>query len=65
MAKGKKLERIRRKAVGRAPVWLKTAAIAKRPGPAPVRGTFGAASPAVSIDPATGAPRNPDQEGAA
>jgi hypothetical protein len=47
----------RRKAVGRAPVWLKTAAISIPQGPKPIRGTFGAASPVVSIDPKTGLPR--------
>ena len=49
--------RSRRKAVGRAPVWLKTAAIAASQGSKPVRGTFGAASPVISIDPKTGLPR--------
>lgn len=45
----------RKKAVGRAPVWLKTAVISKtrRAG---VPGTFGAASPVVRIDPKSGLP---------
>ncbi len=47
----------RRKTVGRAPVWLKTAAISIPQGPPPIRGTFGAASAVVHIDPKTGQPR--------
>lgn len=52
-----KRDAMRRKAVGRAPTWLRTAAIAKPAGKPRVKGTFGAASAGVSIDPATGLPR--------
>lgn len=55
--KSAKLQRIRSKSVGRAPTWLKTVAIAKPHGPKPHRGSFGAASPCVTIDPKTGLPR--------
>lgn len=55
--KGRKRQaKSRAKAVGRAPVWLKTVQIAKPARRAPVRGTFGAASPVVRIDPETGHP---------
>lgn len=56
MKRATKLWAGRKKAVGRAPAWLKTAAIAKpskRPAP---RGTFGPASDVVRIDPKTGKP---------
>lgn len=49
------LWRARKRAVARAPVWLRTAVIAK-PARRSIRGTFGAASPAVRIDPQTGLP---------
>jgi hypothetical protein len=50
-----KLWRERKKAVARAPSWLKTAQIAKS-AYRPVSGTFGAASECVRIDPKTGEP---------
>jgi|GEM_PF-1277622 len=53
--KRKSLKAIRAKSVGRSPAWLKTVAIAK-PCRTPVRGTFGAASEVVRIDPETGLP---------
>jgi hypothetical protein len=44
-------------AVKKAPVWLQVAAIGERVGrPDRIRGTFGAASPVVRIDPKTGLP---------
>jgi hypothetical protein len=48
----KQMKGRRAKAVGKAPVWLKTAAISKQDGPGPIKGKFGAASPATRIDPA-------------
>jgi hypothetical protein len=45
-----KLWKVRKKAIGKAPAWLKTVAIAKAPHHRE-RGTFGAASPCVSIKP--------------
>lgn len=51
-----KVWRARKKAIGNAPKWLKTVQISKTPRKA-VSGTFGAASPVVSIDPATGLPK--------
>lgn len=53
--KGSKGQR-RRKAVGAAPVWLKTVLISVPQRPKPIRGTFGAASEVVRIDPETGRP---------
>lgn len=41
-----------RKAVGKAPVWLKTVAISKQEGSGPIKGKFGAASPVTRVDPA-------------
>ena len=57
-SKRAKLVKQRAKAVGRAPAWLKTVQIAKAPCRTPTRGTFGAASAVVRIDPATGLPRD-------
>lgn len=55
---GKKAKRRMIAATKRAPVWMQTAIIGERVGrPAPIRGSFGAASPVVSIDPQTGLPR--------
>lgn len=48
----KQIGAVRAKAVGRAPAWLKTVQIAKGARPRE-RGTFGAASPVVLIDPET------------
>lgn len=48
----KQLRRAQTKTVGRSPTWLKTAQIAKGSKPRE-RGTFGAASPVVVIDPKT------------
>lgn len=45
------------KAAARSPAWLRTAQIAKPGRPNPVRGSFGAASPVVHIDPTTMQPR--------
>lgn len=50
-----KLWRARKKAIGGAPTWLKTVAIAKKPRRGSA-GSFGAASPVVRIDPTTGLP---------
>lgn len=60
-SKRAKLVKQRAKAVGRAPKWLKTVQIAKAPRPAALRGSFGAASAVVRIDPATGLPREEEQ----
>lgn len=52
-----KLRKIRNKAVGSAPNYLKTVMIAKPPRGRRISGSFGAASPVVQIDPRTGLPR--------
>lgn len=54
--KNAKRDAARRKAVGRAPNYLKTVMISLPPKEARVRGSFGAASAVVRIDPATGLP---------
>lgn len=54
--KNAKRDAIRRKAVGRAPNYLKTVMISLPPKKAQVSGTFGAASAVVRIDPKTGLP---------
>ena len=46
----KQIAKAQAKNVGRAPVWLKTVAIAKPQRRRPISGTFGVASPCVSID---------------
>lgn len=52
---GKKAKRRLIAGIKRAPNWLNTVAIGERVGaPAPLRGTFGAASPVIRIDPKTG-----------
>lgn len=48
----KQIGAVRAKAVGRAPAWLKTIQLAKG-SRLRERGTFGAASPVVVIDPKT------------
>jgi len=48
----KQIRAVQVKSVGRAPAWLKTVQIAKGSRPRD-RGTFGAASPVVVIDPKT------------
>lgn len=66
MAKpGKKAKRRMVAAMKGAPVWAQSAIIGERVGrPNPIRGSFGAASPVVSIDPQTGLPREPITRGA-
>lgn len=56
---GMKTKRRMQKAVGKAPKWLATAVIGDRVGTKkkPLRGSFGAASEVVRIDPKTGLPR--------
>lgn len=52
-----KLRKIRNKAVGSAPNYLKTVMIAKPQRKPRVAGSFGAASAVIRIDPKTGLPR--------
>jgi len=54
----RQLKKAQAKTVGKSPVWLKTVQIAKPFRHPRVKGTFGAASEVVSIDPATGLPRD-------
>jgi len=57
---GKKAKHRMIAAMKGAPAWLQPAIIGERIGrPNPIRGTFGAASPVISIDPHTGQPREP------
>lgn len=57
---GIKAKRRMKKAVGKSPKWLATAVIGDRVGARkrPIRGSFGAASEVVRIDPKTGLPRD-------
>jgi hypothetical protein len=57
---GKQAKRQMQKAVKGSPAWLATAIIGTRAGAQrkPIRGSFGAASAVVSIDPKTGLPRD-------
>ena len=57
---GIKAKRRMQKAVGKSPKWLATAVIGDRVGSLkrPVRGSFGAVSEVVWIDPQTGLPRD-------
>ena len=57
---GIKAKRRMQKAVGKAPKWLATAVIGNRVGTQKhsLRGSFGAASEVVRIDPKTGQPRD-------
>lgn len=51
-----KIWKARKRAVGAAPAYLKTVMIAKPRSKPRVKGTFGAASEVVRIDPETGQP---------